>query len=144
MKKTMVMLFLVALMLPVVLMSGCGAKTPDEKADAIVSELNDSLQLTDVQRRNLDSIMNEILNKRTQIDRQLADQIQYGFTSQLRKDKFDPAEFEEFMLKYNEQSNEMVRFIGQKLSEFHAMLSPPQRNRLVEEIAKNRERWLMQ
>lgn len=122
--------------------TGCAKKTTEEKATEITDHLSKNLDLTDVQRRKLEIIRNDILNKRTEIfNRQMMDQTRFELTSQLDREKFDPVQYQDFKNKSLQRYDEFYTYLGQKLDEFHSLLSPPQREKLVKEIEKNREKW---
>ena len=141
MKKT-VLLPLVGMLAMALVTTGCMRKTTEEKANDISSHLAKTLDMTDVQRRKVDIIKNDILNKRTEIyNKQMMDQVQYELTSQLHSEKFDPAQFEDFKDKTLDKQDEFISYLGEKFAELHSMLSPPQRERLVQDIEKNKDKW---
>ncbi|SNB48089.1 Spy/CpxP family protein refolding chaperone [Geobacter sp. DSM 9736] len=122
--------------------TGCQKKSTEDRATEISDHLARNLDLTDVQRRKVEIIKNDILNKRTEIfNRQMVDQLQYELTTQLRREKFDQAEFDDFKDKNIKRYDEFLTFSGEKFAELHSILSPPQRDKLIQDITKNKERW---
>ena len=122
--------------------TGYAKKSTVDNATEITDHLAKNLDLTDVQQRKLEIICNDILDKRAEIfSRQMMNRTRVELTSQLHRDRFDRAGYEDFRIRSLRSYNEFYMYLGQKLDEFHSLLSPPQRERLVAEIEKNRSRW---
>lgn len=122
--------------------TGYAKKSADDRATVLTDQLARNLDLTDVQRRKLELIRNDILDKSSElIGRRVMEETKLQMISQLRGDRFDADEYKEYKKRSLERYDRFYAHLGRKLGEFHALLSPPQREKLVAEIQKNPEVW---
>lgn len=122
--------------------TGYAKKSADDRVAALSDHLARNLDLTDVQRRKLELICNDILDRRSELlGRRTAEETQLQVISQLRGERFDASRYEEYKKRSLERYDRFYAHLGRELGEFHALLSPPQRERLIREIQKNPEAW---
>lgn len=122
--------------------TGYAKKSTDDRAAALTDQLARNLDLTDVQRRKLELIRNDVLDKRSElIGRRTMEEAKLQVISQLHGERFDAAKYDEYKKRSLQRYDRFYAHLGRKLGEFHALLSPPQREKLILEIQKNPEVW---
>jgi Spy/CpxP family protein refolding chaperone len=126
------------------IIAGCGRHrfhraSPEKKAEWVVKKITKELDLDEQQQTKLNQIKTELLDKHKdfkgmhgELFSELRDQIS---SSQIDQDKLNTL----FMEK-EDQFREMHTFAISKFAEFHSMLTPEQRNKLVEHMDKFKEK----
>jgi periplasmic protein CpxP/Spy len=128
------------LVLSGILFGGCIRKriicsTPEQRAEFIVNRISSSLDLSKEQAEKLNKIKDEILAriKSRPNDREAFHNELIGL---VKSDKLDRNMIENFIGKREERMKELKPFLIDKLVEFHNILTPEQRNRIVEKLDK--------
>ena len=128
------------LVLSGILLGGCIRKriicsTPEQRAEFIVNRISSTLDLSKEQVEKLNKIKDEILAriKSRPNDREAFHNELIGL---VKSDKLDKNMVENFIGKREERMKELKPFLIDKLVEFHNMLTPEQRNRIVEKLDK--------
>ena len=128
------------LVLSGILFGGCIRKrimcsTPEQRAEFIVDRISSSLDLSKEQVGKLNKIKEEILAriKSRPNDREAFHNELIGL---VKSDKLDRNMIENFIGKREERMKELKPFLLDKLVEFHSILTPEQRNRIVEKLDK--------
>lgn len=117
-------------------------KSTDDHGATVTDQLAQNLDLTDVQRRKLELIRNDIMDKRSELlGRRTMEETRRQMISQLRGERFDADRYDEYQKRSLDRYARYYAHLGRNMAEFHALLSPPQREKLVAEIQKNPEVW---
>jgi hypothetical protein len=123
-----------------IIFGGCIRKrimcsTPEQRAEFAVNRISSSLDLTKEQVEKLNKIKDEILAriKSRPSDREAVHKELIGM---VKSDKLDKNMVEDFINKREAKIKELKPFLIDKLVEFHYILTPEQRNRVVEKFDK--------
>lgn len=135
-KAAVIVLILLALIL-----SGCARfrhLSPEERAERTVEFLAEKLELDQYQHTQIEKIKGELLTKRAEMKahrKETFDQI----IALLRQDEIDEDEYQILIQKHQEHAKGVIAFFGDKFAEFHALLTPEQRTKVVDIMEKHKE-----
>ena len=101
--------------------------------DMIVKHISKELDLNDAQKTKLKALVAEIQAKHEELRTGKAEQVEQ-FTNEIRKDTLDLDRINQLIDEKHEAMAEMRPFMIEKLTEFHAMLTPEQRNKLADKM----------
>ena len=110
----------------------------DKHINRMVEKIADELYLDEKQQEKLNSIKEEILAKRPQLEK-TSKETKDLFTKEIGKDNFDAAKINKDLDQKHEEMKEFRVFLVEKLAEFHAVLSPQQKKELAEHIEKKKK-----
>ena len=104
-----------------------------DKADWVVNKISSELDLNDTQKAKLNSLKDEVLKKKDEFkgdhEAMLAE-----IRTQLLSDKLDQAKINQLFVSRQAKHDEMRQFLIAKVAEFHAVLTPEQRTKLVNKL----------
>ena len=116
------------------LLAACG-RSPDDRwdrrSDYVVRRLDRELNLTQEQRVEVEALVAEVtaeMASRRESSEPQFDEAQALF----RQDRLSAEEVEAFIEAYEGDRQQTRRFMAQKVAEFHAILTPEQRDRLAQ------------
>lgn len=110
-------------------------KSPEKRAEFVVKKITSELDLNDSQKEKLYKIKDEILSKRKELKLQ-GPRIPAEALAEFRQPTLDEKKINKsFELEMNKMT-EMRTFMTKKAIEFHAVLTPEQRNKLVDLITE--------
>jgi Spy/CpxP family protein refolding chaperone len=136
--KKLSLTLIIFTVLSALVFSGC-ARTPEQRAARFVEHIADELKLDDAQKVKLDRIKEEFLVKRLEMITERNET--YDETIALMKsDRIDQAKFNALIEKSQARTGEAVKFFFTKFAEFHDMLTPEQRTKVVEHLNELREK----
>ena len=115
------------------------SKSPEEKAEWVVQKISGELDLDEAQEAKLNEIKTELLAKHKSFKGD-KEQIWDELHTQLRSDKIDQEKVNSIFTEKEAQFSEMRAFAVTKFAEFHAVLTPEQKNTLVEKLDKMHDR----
>lgn len=141
MKKTIVTLSVImGLIASGALFWGCrhGHKSPEKKAVWIVGKIASELDLTDDQKLELERIKDEALEKYRE-HREKRKAVHERIISLVKSDTLDVDEVNRIFDEKEARQKEMRPFIIEKIVEFHRILKPEQKEKLVEKLQDFRE-----
>ncbi len=123
-----------------IFVGGCIAKriickTPEKRAESIVKKLTKKLDLTKEQVDKVNQIKDEIL-ERTKKYKDEREAMHNELLDLMKSDKLDRAKLESFVNKYEARMKELKPFFLDKIIEFHNILTPEQRNKIIEKVNK--------
>jgi len=128
------------LVLSGIIFGGCIRKrimcsTPEQRAEFVVKRISSSLDLSKEQVEKLNKIKDELLSriKSRPNDREA---VHKEFIGMVKSDKLDKNMVENFINKREERMKELKPLLIDKIVEFHYILTPEQRNRVVEKFDK--------
>ncbi len=127
---------LFAVLIVALTLAGCYRKTPEQRAEGIVSDIVKKLDLNETQKAKLETMKQEFMAKAPVMKKtreESFDQL-IGF---MRSPAIDQAAITGLAEKNKAQANDLIGFIFAKFTEFHDMLTPEQR----EKAAKEMEHW---
>ncbi len=127
---------LFAVLIVALTLAGCYRKTPEQRAEGIVSDIVKKLDLNETQKAKLETMKQEFMAKAPVMKKtreESFDQL-IGF---MRSPAIDQAAITGLAEKNKAQANDLIGFIFAKFTEFHDMLTPDQR----EKAAKEMEHW---
>lgn len=102
-----------------------------DRADWVVKKLSKVLDLTDKQKVEVERIKKEILDKRNELNVKM---IPEELVDQIRLTQIDEAKVNKVFDDNDAKRVEMRVFMTKKFIEFHAILTPDQRNKLADKI----------
>ena len=121
------------------MVSGCH-RTPEQRAERIVKHITAELKLDDTQKAHLEEIKDEFLAKRPEMSRLRQETLKEA-NELMRSTEIDKARLNALLDRNKAFANDMVGFVAAKFTEIHDMLTPEQREKLVNMIEKHyRER----
>ncbi|XDD50686.1 Spy/CpxP family protein refolding chaperone [Leptospira sp. WS92.C1] len=110
-------------------------KSPEKRAEYVVKKITSELDLNDSQKTELNRIKDEVLSKRKELKLE-GPRIPAEVLAQFRQPTLDEKKINKpFELEMNKMT-EMRSFMTKKAIEFHAILTPEQRNKLVDLITE--------
>ena len=125
------------------MLTGCGPHhpgkfffgSPEKRADWIVKKIAGELKLDESQKAKLDSIKQDILAQRKKF-RPEREQMHAAIKAQLLSEQIDEATLNQLFEKQHGKHSEMKKYFISKFAEFHAILTPAQRQLLLEKLEK--------
>lgn len=145
MKKKITISGLSAVLAAAVLLTGCGPRSrhkaaPEKKAAYAVKIITSKLDLTDTQEAKLKEMKDELLaalkSEKTNMEKSRNKSI-----ALLKKEKITRAEVEKIFSDREKQFSRIKPLLIEKITEFHALLTPNQREELVKLAEKHKKRW---
>lgn len=115
--------------------AGC-YRTPEQRAEHIVNHIASDLNLNDVQKAQLSKIKDEFLARRPAMEKLREDTVKEA-NALMRSPEIDKAKLGALTARNQTEMNDMIAFISAKFAEIHDMLTPEQREKLVEHIEKH-------
>jgi len=127
---------IIAIMISALLLvSGCRYYTPEKRMDWMLKRISRELKLTETQKEQLDRFKTELMIK--------AREVWVGHVNtmdevgiQLRSDEFDQEHLKDVIAGNSAKREELVSLFITGLAEFHSILTPEQRNKLVKKLDK--------
>ncbi len=110
---------------------------PEKRAACMVERISKKLDLTREQHAKLVQIKDEIMAKRGEF-KPLKNALFDEIIKQTKSDKADQAEINRRIDPIEAKAKELRPFLVSKFAEFHAMLTPEQRNKLAKELEEHR------
>ncbi len=119
----------------VTMLAGC-YRTPEQRAEHMVSRISEKLDLNETQKAKLNAIKDEFMAKAPAM-RKAREETFDEMISLMRSPKIDQDKVNALVIKNKAQADELIGFVSSKYVEFHDMLTPEQR----EKAAKEMESW---
>jgi len=112
---------------------GCHARSPEGRADWFVEKMTRELELDESQAARLDDIKGGVLEKvrQARADRGI---IRETVMAELEKDTIDQERLNRLVDERIARAREIAAFAIAELADFHAELTPVQREKLVAEV----------
>jgi Spy/CpxP family protein refolding chaperone len=117
-----------------------GYRSPEKRVAWLKEEISERLELDDAQQARLDEITSDIVEKGEEM-RAVRTSIRETFISEFSKDEINKENLTRIFSDNKNKIDEMILLFTDRLVEFHQMLRPEQRAKLVAEIEKHRKRW---
>jgi Spy/CpxP family protein refolding chaperone len=111
-------------------------RTPEQRAEHMVTKLATELKLDSSQTAKLEKIKDEFLAMRPGMINMRIETVREA-NDLMRGAEIDKARLNALVDKNQAKMNEMVRFVAEKFTEIHDMLTPEQREKLVMMIEKH-------
>ena len=128
----------------VLLFSGCRSHSPHHKAEFMVDYIAETLDLNAEQRAQLDGIKEEFLAKAKEMHAR-KEAMHAEFKVELLKEQIDQQRIKELIAQKREHMTEIIDLAVVRLTEFHATLTPEQREKLVAKLEyfheKHKSHW---
>ena len=117
------------------MISGCGYRSPEHRAEQITKKIASKLELNDAQMEQLNRFKDELMDNRRQLHISWLT-IEEELIAQLRSEKIDQKHLKEVITMEEAKLEEMVWSFATQLAEFHDSLTPEQRTQLIEMVDK--------
>ncbi|HSB33765.1 MAG TPA: Spy/CpxP family protein refolding chaperone [Nitrospirota bacterium] len=134
---------LLTILLTLVVAGCCYHRTPEQRAQRAVQHLITTLKLDSDQTAKLEKMKEEYLARRPDMVKMREESFN-DLKEIMLSPQLDQARLNARTEKVQAHADDMIRFISTKLAELHDILTPEQRNKLVEEMekhAKRAHRW---
>jgi len=119
--------------------TGCCHKTPEQRAERMVQHLITTLKLDAAQGAQLEKMKEEFLAKRSDMIK-MRQETMSDLKEIMISPQLDQARLNTRTEKIQAHTSDLIQFISAKFAEFHDMLTPEQRSKLVEEMEKHAQR----
>ena len=137
-------IIILLLLIGILIIAGCARHrfhkaSPEKKVEMIVKKITKELDLDEQQQTKLNQIKTELLDKHKAFHEtrsEFVDEIR----SQISSSQIDQDKLNAMFTEKEDQFKEMRTFAISKFAEFHAVLTPEQRSKLVEHMDKFKER----
>jgi Spy/CpxP family protein refolding chaperone len=141
MRRNKHVILIVALLaaLPVLAVTGCYHKTPEQRAERVVQRLAATLELDTAQREKLEKMKENFLAKRSDMMKMRQETIN-DLNEIMLSPQLDQARLNARTEKIQAHTSDLIRFISTEFAELHDMLTPEQRSKLVEKMEKHEQR----
>ena len=116
--------------------AGCYRKTPEQRAERIVNGITEKLDLDEAQKSKLNSMKEEFLAKAPAMKKAREETFD-EMIGLMRGPSIDQGRIDELIRKNRAQADDLIGYLFNNFAEFHAMLTPEQR----EKAAREMERW---
>lgn len=116
-----------------------GYWTPEKKVNYIKEKITEKLDLSEDQISTLDRIGNEMMAKREQMQTE-REAFRSQFMDELRKESVDPAALKSLFQSKLPVIEDFMSMAAENIAEFHSILTPEQREKLVSEIESHHNR----
>jgi protein CpxP len=118
------------------LISGCHHhRSPEEKAAWVVKKISGELDLTDAQKPKLQAIADFMVNERKIHESQREENYAFAL-AQVRGERLDRSEVERRINRKLDDMKQKAPRLVELVSEFHASLSPEQREKAATKLEK--------
>jgi len=111
-------------------------RTPEQRAEHMVTKLATELKLDSSQTAKLEKIKDEFLAMRPGMINMRIETVREA-NDLMRGAEIDKTRLNALVDKNQAKMNEMIRFVAEKFTEIHDMLTPEQREKLVMMIEKH-------
>ena len=120
---------------------GCGFHgSHEKKAEWILKKVSKTLDISKEQKKKLALIMDEVKAKHQ--DQVTSHNAMFdAFLEQVRSDQIDEEDLSKRLDEQHAKMDQMRPFVVSKIKEFHAMLTPEQREKLAEKMAEYHRKW---
>ncbi len=119
--------------------TACYHKTPEQRAERVVRHLVTTLNLDAAQTAKLEKMKEEFLAKRPDMVK-MREETFNDIKEMMMSAQLDQAKLNARTEKIQAQTSDLIRFLSTKFAEFHDMLTPEQRIKLVKEMEKHEQR----
>ena len=121
--------------------AGCvrHCSSPEKKAQWAANRIKKKLKLNDEQAKTVDKIKEEILAKKADFE-SLKEGLHKDFLEQIKSDSFDETKINQVLESKERKFKELRLFLVDKAGEFHAILTPEQREKLAKKAEKMHKR----
>jgi protein CpxP len=109
------------------------------KADWIKKELTQKLELTDTQVAEIDRIIETVKAKHAQMHTMPQD-LRNDFFNELRKDQLSAEQVRQLFEHRRPAFEQMLTVISEAIADFHAVLTPEQREKFIAELKAHHKR----
>ena len=113
------------------ILSGCRHWSPEKRAEWITGKIASKLELNDMQKKELNSFRDELLEKKKELH-QSRMTIREELINQIGHEKIDQEYLKEVIKKEEARLDETISLFVEGLAGFHASLTPKQREKLIE------------
>jgi Spy/CpxP family protein refolding chaperone len=125
--------------LAALVVAGCRHRTPEKRAEHAVQRLVTTLKLDAPQTAKLEKMKEEFLARRPEMLKMREDSFK-DLKEMMLSPQIDQARLKARTQAIQADADEMIGFISSKFAELHDMLTPDQRNKLVEQMEKHAQR----
>ena len=143
-KKSLTIALICVFISTALFFNGCRSHSASHKADFMVDYISEALDLDDNQRAHLDGIKEEFLEKAKEMHAR-KEAMHAEFKAELLKEQIDQKRIKELIAQKHEHMNEIIDLAVERLAEFHATLTPEQKEKLVAKLEwfhkKHRSHW---
>lgn len=132
-KRHVIMIVMAAL--SALVLNGC-YHTPEQRAEYMVKRMSSELGLNDAQKAKLEKIKEEFLARRPEMTKMREETVKEA-NELMRSPEIDKAKLNALVEKSQAHANDMIRFVSEKFTEIHDMLTPEQREKLAKHIEEH-------
>lgn len=122
----------------VIAVAACSGKT-ERRSRRAIDRIAKKLDLTKEQKGKVKEISVDLSQKHGEMEK-VRVEFHRDAISLMKSEEITDEELGRMIEKYRERADEMVSFLLTEYAEFHAVLTPAQREKVVAEIEKHRER----
>ena len=115
-------------------------RSPDKRLEWLKAEIADRLELNENQKTRLDEITNDLLESGKEMHTIRAS-IRDTVLTELRKNEIDKENLIQVFSENRAKFDDMISMFADRLVEFHQILRPEQRAKLVAEIEKHQAKY---
>jgi Spy/CpxP family protein refolding chaperone len=134
-------IFVIFVVFTVVLPStGCYRKSPEQRAEGIISNVAEKLDLNEGQKTKLNAIKDEF-TARGPAMKKTREETFDQLIGMMRGPQIDQEKMKALVEKNKAKADELIGFISAKFIEFHDMLTPGQREKAAAEMERWREHY---
>jgi Spy/CpxP family protein refolding chaperone len=112
--------------------------TPEERMEFFTDKIAKRLALDDAQIKQLQSMGQEVLEKRVEMH-SWHDSISDTIHNEFLKDEVNKENIDKIVSESRQKIDEMLSLIASRMIQFHQMLTPEQRKKLVTAVEEHRE-----
>jgi Spy/CpxP family protein refolding chaperone len=114
--------------------------SPEKRMEWLKEEITDRLELNEDQQARLDEMTNDLVDRGREM-RAIRASIRDTLMTELRKSEMNKEDLVQVFSENRAKFEEMISLLADRLVEFHQMLQPEQRAKLVAELEKHQKRW---
>ncbi len=131
-------LTIAAFALVMTMLTGCrhqgqGNVAPEKIAERIIGKISSELDLNEGQKQYLDKVKQELLAKASEM-KENHQAMRKEILAQLRQDTIDQEKLKQLTAAHRAEADSVISLLITRLAEFHSMLTPEQKEKLVKHI----------
>ena len=132
-RKGLYILLIGSLISSLVIFSGCRRHGHAHKAEFMVDYINETLDLNEGQKEQLNQIKDELMEKAEKMHAN-KESMREEIVIQLRSEEIDKVRVRELIAEHRVQMDDIIDLLVERLAEFHKTLTPEQKDKLVAKI----------
>ena len=137
-KKISIVTIIAVLVCGLVGVMGCRRHAQMGQVAFMMDYLNEALDLTDAQQALLKQYVGDVIKKGVELKKGQAN-VRQAVLDQFKNDTIDQPSILNLIEQNKSKNDEMIKLVVQRFSDFHQMLTPEQREKLLKKVENSKK-----